>query len=253
MAVSEGPDSAGPEAPTVDEYCRRIEGHLTRKNDGHLIRIVGPAFDRVRSWAEQGIPLNIAIRGIDRYFQRYYAKGPRRRPVRIEFCEADILDVFDEWRRAVGLTAGRRELMEGAATPRSPRDSLPRRIERTIARLTALRSGSGAAPDWRLPDAVLAAAVEELDGLAGSARSARGEVRERLLQQLAALDARLLQAAQESAGDERLATLQRQASEELAPFRDRMPADQWPRAKAAALNRLLRERTGLPVLPEGPG
>ena len=42
------------------------------------------------------------MRGIDRYFERYYAKGPRRRPVRVEFCEADVLDVFDEWRRAVG-------------------------------------------------------------------------------------------------------------------------------------------------------
>ena len=48
----------------------------------------------------------IAQRGIDRYFERYYAKGPRRRPVRIEFCEADILDAFDQWRRAVGIVLG---------------------------------------------------------------------------------------------------------------------------------------------------
>ena len=51
-----------------------------------------------------GVPLTVAMRGIDRYFERYYAKGPRRRPVRVEFCEADVLDVFDEWRRALGIT-----------------------------------------------------------------------------------------------------------------------------------------------------
>src|SRR6266536_838615 len=85
------------------EYCREIEAYLCRKNEGHLIRIAGPVFEQVSGWAAQGVPLTVAFRGIDRYCERYYAKGPRRRPVRIEFCEADVLDVFDEWRRAVGV------------------------------------------------------------------------------------------------------------------------------------------------------
>jgi hypothetical protein len=87
----------------VDSYCRELEGYLCRKNDGHLIRITGPAFEQVQGWAHQGIPLKVAEAGIDRYFERYYRKGPRRRPVRIEFCEADVLDAFDDWRRAVGV------------------------------------------------------------------------------------------------------------------------------------------------------
>ena len=70
------------------EYCREIEAYLCRKNEGHLIRIVGPAFEQVCGWAQLGVPLKIAFRGIDQYCERYYAKGPRRRPVRIEFCEA---------------------------------------------------------------------------------------------------------------------------------------------------------------------
>src|SRR6185436_6791795 len=60
-------------AVTPDEYCRAIEAHLTRKNDGHLIRIVGPAFELVRGWADQGIPFKVACHGIDRSFERYYA------------------------------------------------------------------------------------------------------------------------------------------------------------------------------------
>src|SRR5436190_21932279 len=87
------------------DYCRDIETYLCRKNDGHLIRITGPSFDLVSDWAARGVPLKVAFLGVDRYFERYYAKGPRRRPVRIDFCEADVLDAFDEWRRATGLTA----------------------------------------------------------------------------------------------------------------------------------------------------
>ncbi|MBI4484454.1 MAG: hypothetical protein HY655_00445, partial [Acidobacteria bacterium] len=84
-------------------YCRDVESYLCQKNDGHLIRVVGPSFEVVSDWAAQGIPLKVVLRGIDRYFERYYAKGPRRRPVKIDFCAADVLDLFDEWRRALGL------------------------------------------------------------------------------------------------------------------------------------------------------
>ena len=87
------------------DFCREIESYLCQKNDGHLVRVTGPSFDLVSGWAAQGIPLKIAFQGIDRYFERYYRKGPRRRPVRIDFCDADVLDVFDEWRRAVGSSS----------------------------------------------------------------------------------------------------------------------------------------------------
>src|SRR5215472_11916642 len=103
------------------EFCREIEAYLCRKNDGHLIRIVGPVFGTVTGWAEQGIPLKIAFRGIDRYFERQERKSrrggalqPRRRPVPIQFCEADIRDAFDEWRRATGLSAAAVREMAGA-------------------------------------------------------------------------------------------------------------------------------------------
>src|SRR3989337_429929 len=99
---------------TPENYCREVEAYLCRKNDGHLIRIVGPAFEQVCGWAARGIPVKIVFRGIDRYFERYYAKGPRRRPVRVEFCEADVLDVFDDWKRAVGLGSGGSLGSEGA-------------------------------------------------------------------------------------------------------------------------------------------
>ena len=104
----------------VAEYCREIETYLCRKNDGHLIRVTGPSFDLVSGWATQGVPLKVACAGIDRCFERYYRKGPRRRPVKIDFCEADVLDVFDEWRRAVGIS-----LQSPGVSPQSPSRQSP--------------------------------------------------------------------------------------------------------------------------------
>ena len=70
---------------------------------------------------------------------RYYAKGPRRRPVRIEFCEADILDLFDAWRRSIGVSRVDDGSAAEEATARKP--ALARHIERAVARLTSLRAG----------------------------------------------------------------------------------------------------------------
>src|SRR3954454_789793 len=100
------------------EYCQQIEAYLCRKNEGHLIRIVGPAFAQVCGWAAMGVPLKVAFRGIDPYCDRYYAKGPRRRRARIEVRAADIRDLFDAWRRAMGVSAGDGETEEN--TPRKP-------------------------------------------------------------------------------------------------------------------------------------
>ena len=231
---------------TPDEYCRAIEAHLTRKNDGHLIRIVGPAFELVRGWAEQGIPFKVAGYGIDRAFERYYAKGPRRRPLRIEFCKADVLDAFDHWRRAVGV----RGVAEDEAPPRR-REGLATHIARAINRLTELRgaaTGDRPRTTLRVPDDVLDDLVRALDGLASSAERARGDARERILADLSALDTRLIDAARAVAGEALLADLGTQAEEDLRPFRDRMPADAWRQARAAAQTRLLRERAQLPAL-----
>ena len=102
------------------EFCRQIESYLCQKNDGHLIRVTGPSFDLVAGWAGQGVPLKVAFRGIDRYFERYYRKGARRRPVRIDFCDADVLDAFDEWRRALGLSRPAQGAGDGEAPEEKP-------------------------------------------------------------------------------------------------------------------------------------
>ena len=235
-----------------EQYCRELEAYLCRKNDGHLVRIVGPAFDRVRGWAAQGIPYKVACRGIDRYFERYYAKGPRRRPVRIDFCEADVLDVFDEWRRAVGLTgppatdADAEGEVETAALPAAGRvPSLPTHLERVIARLTAVRARHD------LPEAVhvlVDRIVREVDAARGTARGLRGEARTRLLERLAALDLELLAAVTDALPVETRDRLRREAEEELAPFRPRMTDEVFARACDAGRRRLIRQHTGLPTL-----
>jgi hypothetical protein len=218
------------------DYCRAIDGYLCRKNDGHLIRIVGPSFDMVCGWAARGIPATVAQRGIDRCVERYYAKGPRRRPVRIDFCEADVLDVFDEWRRAVGVQTAADEPVA------AKHESLPRHLERVVARLTAMRAGGSPM------DPLLDAAVRELDAARDGARTLRGSARDELLRRLKELDAQLLSAARSAMSDSEHDEVRHEAEAELAAFRARMPQAAFAASVAACVDRLVRDRFRLPIL-----
>jgi hypothetical protein len=228
----------------VGAYCRQVERYLCRRNDGHLIRIVGPSFERVCAWAARGIPLKLVFRGIDRYFERYYAKGPRRHPVRIDFCEADVLDTFDEWRRAVGVAGVGVPGQAGDDESESRRapHSLPAHLERVIARLTVLRAGS-IPPEL---DRAIDAAVRDLDAMRAGAKGLRGDARRAAVARLGEIDAALASAVRSTCDDAEIVALGREADAQLTPFRDRMPPDRFEQARVASLERLIRDRAGLP-------
>ena len=223
-------------------YCRDVESYLCRKNDGHLIRIVGPAFELVSA----AIPLSVVMRAVDLAHARYYAKGPKRRPLRIEYCEADVRDLFDEWKRAIGVGAvGAREARADADGPHAPRRRpLVAHLDRVAARLRAWRGGSRPlALDRQVVDV-----VAELEGSRQAARTARGDARRRIIDRLAELERCLRAAAHASADEAVRGRLRESALVDLEPFRDRMAPDLFRRALEASLDRLVTEHAELPRL-----
>jgi hypothetical protein len=230
----------------TDDYCREIEAYLCRKNDGHLIRIVGPSFERVCDWAARGIPLKIVCQGIDTYFVRYYAKGNRRRPVQIDFCENDILDAFDAWRRAVGVRLPDADATSEDAQAKRRKRSLPEHLDRVCERVTARRAAmTPPAPEF---DAVLEAVTVEAAAFRDMPGPIRGDARERVTARLVELDRMMLDAARAQVDASAAEAMRAEAAEELAPFRDRMPSDTYQRAIESAVDRLLREREQLPTI-----
>jgi hypothetical protein len=228
---------------SVPDYCRQIETYLCQKNDGHLIRVVGPSFEMVSRWAADGVPLKVAFRGIDRYFERYYRKGPRRRPVRIDFCEADVLDVFDDWRRATGLAG-----TSGAAVEPEKKESLPAHLQRVVLRLTdaIVRQPLGLATVDL--EHVAQRVSRELDAARSAAGGLRGAARRGMVERLAALDAELQSIVNRALDDDIRQAIEREAESELAGFRDQMRPEDYRRARATLVDRRARERFGLPII-----
>lgn len=226
--------------PDLSEYCRELESYLCRKNGGHLVRIVGPAFEQVCGWANRGVPLTVAYRGIDRYCERLQARGGKRRPVRVEFCEGDILDLFDDWRRAVGVVQAQGEA-EPAVAMRKP--ALAAHLERVVARLVGSRARRSSAFEQHIE-----ALLGEIDRLSGESKKARGEARTAILDRLAELDRDLMRTASAELDAPALATARREAEAELAPFGSRLSSEMRAQAVEAAFERLVRDSLGLPQI-----
>ena len=261
---------------SAGEYCRAIEAYLCRENGGHLVRIVGPAFQVVAGWYAAGIPFAVVKQGVDRTLARDRAKatGGTRRPVRVEFCEADVQDAFAAWKRAVGVgmagagpgapdagdgpvpatgaaTASSDPAAEAGPAPRPARGpSLASHVDRAMQRLTQAlldlaRFGPEEAAAVR---AAMETALGILDRLQGDARGARGEARAALLATLAAADDALAAALIATLPAPVASDLTRTARAELAPFAGRMAAPDLAVAERAALARLVRERYRAPEL-----
>ena len=113
--------------------------------------------------------------------------------MRIDFCDADVLDVFDEWRRAVGLSQRQPEAeSDGAARAGSRTASLPEHLERASLRLTTARATGTVGAE---ADVVIDRLSQELDAARAAANGVRGEARRAAIARLAALDEDLLQLA----------------------------------------------------------
>jgi hypothetical protein len=102
------------DAIDTGDYCRQVERHLCQRNHGHLVRIVGPAFDLVCGWATRGIPLRVALHGIDRYVDRQTQKAPRRRPIRVEFAANAIGQIGQPGSEHLAPPVQRRQTCDGA-------------------------------------------------------------------------------------------------------------------------------------------
>jgi len=225
-------------------YCREVESYLCRRNGGHLIRIVGPAFEMVRGWADAGVPVSLVQRAIDVCVERREARRDVAKPLRIEFCESEVREQFQRWRRAVGPHVA------GLADDEEADDPAPAGLASHLAR--ASEKLARAAARLERSEAfrsALDAIVGDVAAVQVESKGGRGERRDGFVQQLKTLDQQLLAAARTEAAQSGVDTeLRAKAAEELAPWRERMPGEAWAAAVQAASDRLLRDRFDLPDL-----
>src|SRR5947209_18200166 len=86
----------GPTPPNYFNYFTEIEEAFIRRRGRHLL--LSPMdWALIESWKEMGVPLHVALRGIERAFDSYESR-PRHRSVKsLMYCQEEVEAQFAEW------------------------------------------------------------------------------------------------------------------------------------------------------------
>jgi hypothetical protein len=263
MSKVEGARAEEPEPETARlnyfNYFTEIEDAFIRRRGKHLL--LSPLdWALIESWKAMGVPLHVALRGIEKSFDSHAAR-PRNRSVKsLMYCQEEVEAQFAEWLESQrGASATVEETaVEGEAGSESPVPEgrglpFPRVV--IAAHLAEARAAlERAAQEKRekrgaaeLFEALTRAAsrLEELEK--DFAASARPNA-EQLENSLSDLENLLDRALRASLSPELLEEKREQAEEQLSAYRKRMERATYEQTLDNLLAKLLREEARVPRL-----
>ncbi|MDT7602694.1 MAG: hypothetical protein QOF61_691 [Acidobacteriota bacterium] len=244
-------------------YFTEIEDAFIRRRGKHLW--LSPMdWALMATWKELGVPLHVALRGVEKSFDSYEAK-PRRRTVKsLLYCQEEVEAQFAEWReRQTGAhDAGASANGDGATATGEERgiddsdtNALPFPREAIAAHLASCRTETVRAREARLAaggddelcEALTRAAARLAELEKDFADAARPDA-EQLEAALSDLEAMLDRAVSAGVGAERREARLREAEEQLKPYRARMERSVYEQTRDHLVAKTLREDCHVPRL-----
>lgn len=267
------------------DYFTEVEDYFLRRR-GKTLLLSPMDWTLIESWKQKGVPLHVALRGIERTFDSHESRpvAARRRSIKTLFYCAEEVEVqFAEWLES---QVGRSETSsssdseatangngpsvkgdnkiggEGNATsPASPSpESTSDNVfasSQVLAHLTSRRDALAGMRDGSSPsDVVLSPAFREasarvvgrLDELIGEWRIAVTPSAERLEDALTQLENLLNEELRSCFSPAQLAEEEKQARAQIAVYKSKMEPTIYQTTLANLLLKRLRERCGVPRL-----
>jgi hypothetical protein len=244
-------------------YFTEIEDTFVRRRGKHLL--LSPVdWALIESWKEMGVPLHVALRGIEKSFDSFEAR-PRKRSVKtLMYCQEEVEAQFAEWRESqLGAHADSAAATDsatgnGAAAPDKADENgrglpFPREIiaahlaeaRDALQAAAALRTRTGEAGELAEALSRAAARAGDIERDFNAAARPDAELLEAALTDLEALLERALRASLPGAEIE---TRRRQAAEQLSPYKGRMNRETYEQTLDNLLAKRLREDYGIPRL-----
>jgi hypothetical protein len=256
MSKTEGARAARDERARLNyfNYFTEIEETFVRRRGRHMM--LSPLdWTLMESWKQMGVPLHVALRGIETAFDSYESR-PRKRSVKsLYYCQEEVEAQFAEW--VESQTGATPKADDDGATPPANEGvdeagrGLPFPREVITAHLAdaraALEGGAGRGGAGELSEAMARAAARLAELEQDFARAARPDAAqlEDALTDLERLLDRALRAATPPA---ELEEARERAAEQLRPYRGRMERATYEQTLDNLLAKLLREERGVPRL-----
>lgn len=208
----------------------------------------------IESWKEMGVPLHVALRGIERAFDSHEAR-PRRRSVKsLLYCQEEVEAQYAEWletqrggeleAQANGNNANTSDENVGLPFPRAV---ILTHLAECRASLLRTRDGHCQARENEFCETLTRAALR-LEELANDFAHATHPDAEKLEASLTNLEKLIDRAICARLPPDHLAVRRAQAEEQLHPYRKRMERAVYEQTLDNLLAKLLREECGVPRL-----
>jgi hypothetical protein len=225
-------------------YFTEIEDAFVRRRGKHLF--LSPMdWALMETWQQQGIPLHIVLRGVEKSFDSYEAR-PRKRSIKtLLYCQEEVEAQYAEWIEAhVGSSTNSEN-----AEPES--DKTPFSFAAISEHLQRNRNSLSELAQSRKPDD-LSEALMRAVALLGDiekdfASGARLDTR-KLEDSLTGLERMLNDAMLSVAGSSTLDEFNKGVKDQLKPYRSQMDAAAYKQTFDNLLMKRLREQFAIPRL-----
>jgi hypothetical protein len=235
-------------------YFTEIEDTFIRRRGKHLL--LSPVdWALIESWKEQGVPLHVALRGIEHAFDSHAAK-PRRRSVKtLMYCQEEVEAQYAEWlesqtgtgeAEANGHNAGALADESDAHLPFSRAAILAHlaHVREALKALYRERKKAGAGEFYD----TLARTITRLESLEKDFAAAARPDAEKLEESLTSLEKMLDQSLISRLSQAKLTAAREETEAQLSSYRSRMDAATYRQTLENLLLKSLRERHGVPRL-----
>jgi hypothetical protein len=225
-------------------YFTEIEEHFWKKRGAHLL--VSPLdWAIMETWQKAGVPLEAALKGIDRAFESYQRsrRGAGKPLKSLAYCTDAVLEAAEERQEAAtgAQTRAQKQAKEPFALPEL-RSYLKRNAEMMRKAAGRLQTSKSALATFLCEIAEKIASCEALLEAPGSIDL------EDLERRLTILDEKVHAALLTHASEELLLKIRREVDSQLATYRRKMKAEQLALVEKQYSQRRLLEEYGLPRL-----
>jgi len=231
-------------------YFSEIEDTFIRRRGKHLL--LSPMdWALIESWKERGVPLHVALRGIEHAFDSHQAKKRNRSVKTLLYCQEEVEAQYAEWLASrVGsheeAEQGQKESSEITKSP-FPRPTILGHLAHSRQMLEQLARERKQTNEEELNEALTRASTLLAEIEDDYATAALPDAR-KLEDSLTGLERMLDDAVRAAASDNELESAHAEIDSQLQPYKRHMDKGAYQQTRESLLRKLMREKLGVPRL-----
>lgn len=233
-------------------YFTEIEDTFVRRRGKHIF--ISPLdWALIENWKERGVPLHIAIRGIEKTFDSYASRQRNRSVKTLFYCQEEVEAQYADWLSSqVGARNEDDVKEETNGHAQTDDSSLPFPREAILKHLSDAHEILKQIQDYRNSKDEFSETLERVSGQLKSLEEdfsrAKKPVAETLETSLTALEKLLDESLLKSLSPDEIEKEQAEVKNELKAYRNKMDATVYEQTFKNLLLKRLRERTRIPRL-----